>query len=403
VPFDLGDVSLQLESVAQWLKSTREGREGRIQALLRAANGVGPNEANERTRFPTGRYFLVAEVQANLLSSYGPSSPPEDWSVVAVDGSHIDVDRHLPVPCFLINLGGCILTYGSRPNAEFFSQPHLTTDPLEMYLREPGNSVQEEAISGPLLGLLRTVKELERLADVAANLPTSLPVLALVDGSLVLWGLSGQGYRTFVRDSIISDGLLPALEKLRMLAQKRPLALAAYVSLPRSTEVVNAVKCCLCPHEVARCRQSCSNRRSVLSPCDLANEFLDRELFQRLLAPGWRSPIYRTSSSVPRENYGDEQQVNFYYLNAGEEIGRVEVPQWVAQNEGLLALSHSLILDQCRRGQGYPVAISEAHEQAVIRTSDRRAFKHMMSEALESQGLTAYTSEKERSKRAPWV
>ena len=179
--------------------------------------------------------------------------------------------------------------------------------------------------------------------------------------------------------------------------------MAAYVSLPRSTEVVNAIRRSLCPHDAARCRQACGNRRSVVSPCNLANDFLDRELFQRLLSPGWRSPVYRTNSSVPRENYGDDQQVNFYYLNVGEEIARVEVPEWVAKSKELLDLGHSLILDQCRRGQGYPVAISEAHEQAVVRAADRRLFKEMVSQSLEREGLSAFTSEKDRSKRMPWV
>jgi GNAT superfamily N-acetyltransferase len=250
---------------------------------------------------------------------------------------------------------------------------------------------------------VRTVSELERLAEVVSRLPPSLPTLALVDGSLVLWGLSGQGYRPFVRDAIVLDRLLPALEKLRTLAQQRPLALAAYVSFPRSTEVVNAVKVCLCPYDAGLCGQSCNNRRSARPPCDLANEFLDRDLFQVLLLPGWRSPVYRTNSSVPREHYGEEQQVYFFYLHGGEEIGRIEVPRWVAQDEKLLALVHGLVLDQGRRGQGYPVAISEAHEQAVVRTSDRRVFKDMMADALERQGLPAYSSEKERSKRTPWL
>jgi len=79
------------------------------------------------------------------------------------------------------------------------------------------------------------------------------------------------------------------------------------------------------------------------------------------------------------------------------------VPKWVADDENLLALGHSLILDQCKRGQGYPVAISEAHEQAVITGSDRQLFKQMVAETLEREGLPAYTSEKERSKRTPWV
>ena len=112
---------------------------------------------------------------------------------------------------------------------------------------------------------------------------------------------------------------------------------------------------------------------------------------------------WRTSYDWRAQEYYGEQQVHFYYLNAGEEIARVEVPQWVAQDETLLALGHSLILDQCKRGQGYPVAISEAHEQAVIHTGDRQIFKDMVSRTLEQRGLTAYTSEKERSKRTPWV
>jgi hypothetical protein len=323
--------------------------------------------------------------------------------VAAVDGSHIDVDRHLPVSCHLINLGGCVLTYGGSPEASFFSHPQIGAGPSELYLVDPGNPAQEEAVTGPLLGLVRTVRELERLAEVAAECPSDTPTLALVDGSLVLWGLSGQGYRPFVREVIIRDRLIPALERLRDLAEHRPVTLAAYVSLPRNTEVVNAARCCLCPHDTGVCRQSCNNRRSVRSPCDLANGFLDRDLFQRLLPPGWRSPIYRTNSSVPRENYEEEQQVYFYYLHGGEEIARVEVPSWVALDETLLSLGHSLILDQCRRGQGYPVAISEAHEQAVVRTSDRRLFKEMVAEVLDRQGLPAYTSEKERSKRTPWV
>ena len=166
--------------------------------------------------------------------------------------------------------------------------------------------------------------------------------------------------------------------------------------------MVNAVRCCLCPHDLSRCRESCSNRRSTQTHCDLANDFRDRELFQALLTEGWRSPIYLTNSSVPRESYGNHQGY-FYYLNVGPEIARVEVPQWVAKDETLLSLGHSLILDQCRRGQGYPVAISEAHEQAVITGSDRQMFKRIMAEALEREGLPVYTSEKERSKRTPWV
>ena len=49
------------------------------------------------------------------------------------------------------------------------------------------------------------------------------------------------------------------------------------------------------------------------------------------------------------------------------------------------------------------MAISEAHEQAVIGGGDRQMFRRMVAEALERRGLWAYTSEKERSKHLPWV
>ena len=400
---ELGEIAHQLEQVAIGLGQTKGQRDLRLQALLDASNKIDPATAREKSQSATDRPYLAALIEDGPLGSYDPPTMPEDWCVAAVDGSHIDVDRHLPVNCFLVNLGGCVLTYGSQPDSTFFSQPHLAIEPEDLYITDPVSPALEEAVSGPLLGLVRTIRELERLAELAESLPSGQPVLALVDGSLVLWGLSGQGFRPFVRDTIISRRLLPALERLRLMAQRQTLALAAYVSLPRSTEVVNALRCGLCPHDLSQCRLSCNNRRSTCSPCNLANEFLDRDLFQELLIPGQRSPVYRTNSSVPREYYGAEQQVHFYYVHGGEEIGRVEVPSWVAQDENLLGLSHSLILDQCRRGQGYPVAISEAHEQAVVRTSDRRMFKDMLAHALEGKGLPAYTSEKDRSKRTPWL
>ena len=403
MPLDLGETILQLERAARQLGGSRNDRDRRMHSLIETAEQVDSATAKSKTRFSPERGFLAAQVEDRLLGGYPPGGLPADWTVAAVDGSHIDVDRHLPVSCYLVNLGGCSLTYGSQPDAQFFSQPHLAWEPEELYLPDPAGPAHEEPITGALLGMVRTVQELERLAQAVEDCPEGLPVLALVDGSLVLWGLSGQGYRPFVRDSIIRDRLLVALERFREPGLTRPVTLAAYVSLPRSTEVVNAVRSCLCPHPASVCSQSCSNRRSVQTPCDLANGFLDRELFQNHLPPGWRSPAYLTNSSVPREHYGEYHQVYFYYLNVGEEIARVEVPRWVAQDEGLLTLGHTLILDQCQRGQGYPVAIAEAHEQAVVDGRDRQLFKDLLAQTLERTGLASYTSEKERSKRTPWL
>ncbi|MFQ6028903.1 MAG: DNA double-strand break repair nuclease NurA [Dehalococcoidia bacterium] len=400
---DLGETILQLDQVSENLGRTYSDRQARLHELLRAAAQISPEVAIEKTSHATDRPYMAAQVVESLLGSYTPPPPPQDWSAISVDGSHIDVDRHLPVPCYLLNLGGCILTYGSQPDAQFFSQPQLAADPTELYLTDPASPANEEAVTGPLLGIVRTVRELERLVAVVQECPPDQPTLALVDGTLVLWGLSGQVYKPFVRKAILEEGLLLALDRLKELAQSRPITLAAYVSLPRTTEVANAIRCCLCPHDLSRCRESCSYRRATLTPCETANGFLDRDLFQQTLEPGWRSSLFISNPAVANQEYYGEHQVYFYYLHAGEEIARVEVPRWVAQDDKLLSLGHSLIVEQCRRGQGYPVAISEAHEQAVINGSDRQLFKQMITEVLERQGLPTYTSEKERSKRSPWV
>ena len=400
---DMGQTVLQLDQLTRSVRGASEARDARLTDLISAAAGIDPETATTKTADTRQRPYLAAEVEESLLGAYPPSEPPADWVVAAVDGSHIDVDRHLPVACYLLNFGGCVLTYGSNPNATLFSHPYLATTPEELYISDPTNSTGEEMISGALLGLVRTVKELETLAKTVEECPPGLPVLGLVDGSLVLWGLSGHAYRPYVSDAIINDGLLPAMKRLEKLAETRPVALAAYVSFPRSTEAVNAVRCSLCPHDNAVCTQSCNNRRSTQQPCDGANEFLDRDIFQRLLEPGWRSPVYKTNSSVSRESYDEAHKVYFFYVNAGEEIGRVEVPKWVANNETLLSLTHSLVWDQCQRGQGYPVAISESHEQAVVSAGDRRVFRRLLTDSLERQGLSAATSQKDRSKRSPWL
>ena len=399
---DLGETIAQLDQVSQGLGRGQQGRQQRLAQLLEAAADIPPEVARQQT-LGSGIPFLAAQVVDTLLGEVAPVAAPNDWTAVSVDGSHIDVDRHLPVACYLVNLGGCVLTYGSGADARFFSRPRLAAQQDELYLRDPLHPNQEEPVTGNLLGLYRTVLELNALLEVARECPSDQPVLALVDGTLVLWGLAGRGYPDFVRRHIIEDGLLPALEGFRGLARQRKVTLAAYVSLPRTTEVVNAIRRSLCTYDLERCRMSCSNRQAELHPCSSANDFLDREIFASSLQPWGRSPVYRTNSSVPRDHYGPDQQVYFYYLHAGEEIARVEVPRWVAEDETLLPLGHSLIVEQCRKGQGYPVAITEAHEQAVVTGRDRQLFKEMVAATLEREGLPTYTSQKERSKQRPWV
>jgi hypothetical protein len=71
--------------------------------------------------------------------------------------------------------------------------------------------------------------------------------------------------------------------------------------------------------------------------------------------------------------YG-EHQIYFCYVHVGTEIARVEVPAWVAENPEKLDSALSLMLAQVQKGYGYPVALAEAHNQAVVRGGDRARF-----------------------------
>ena len=400
---DLSRTVQQIEDLAERLSDTRDGRDQRLGLALAAMREADLEQLKAKAVSSQGRPYLWADPVGEIAGTHPPPEAPADFCVASVDGSHIDVDRHMPVRCYLINLGGCLLTYGSDPGAHLYSHPTLFFGEDELYLSSPTpDSRDEVAVEGPILGLKRTVEEVRALASLIEDAPPNYPVLALLDGSLILWGLAGRGYQPFVREEIISRGLIPQLGGLQEAAHNRTLAVAAYVSLPQTTEVVNALRLSLCPLETMECRQRCSTHRSGQTPCDLVNGLLDRHLFSGLLAPGERSSLFKTNSSVSRDFYGPHQ-VYFYYLNAGEEIARVEVPEWVTLDDASLELSHALVLDQCRRGLGYPAAIAEAHEQAVVTGQDRETFRQLVDQSLSLRRFPVYTSEKNRSKRTRWV
>ena len=280
-------------------------------------------------------------------------------------------------------------------------------DDADLYLRAPNGASGEALTSGPLLGALRTVREVERLADAVENLPDDKPALALLDGTLAFWDLQRGNYPRYVADVLIAERLQPALARLRAAStNRRPVAVAAYTSRPRTTEVAGAARLMLCEQADADCNRLCTARHSDLTSCDATAGFDDRELFELVLEPGHRSPLYRSSHLAARFALGlatGQEWSRFYYLNGGTEIARVEVPDWLADDPELLALSHTMLVKQCELGLGYPVAISEAHEQAVITGHDREEFRRLTLMLLEQRGLPTSESAKNVSKRRPWV
>src|SRR5690606_20606097 len=81
----------------------------------------------------------------------------------------------------------------------------------------------------------------------------------------------------------------------------------------------------------------------------------------------------------------------------------VEIPRWVAEDAGLLEFTQAVIYDQCQRGRGYPSALQEAHEQAVIGGDERRAVELLLEEALMRHQIVPRRSGKDGSKRGRFI
>ena len=393
---DLSKIVSQVAAMVARLRADSREKQERLEYALAVLNRQDNIEGLQEKISASRTTWLVAGLVNGPGQRYPAPSFPADFTVIASDGSHIDVDRHRSTRCYLINIGSVTLHYGTSPGAVLDSLPRLYAGDEDLVISVPGQKGREQPVEGVLLGLKRSVDECRHLVELAAALPGDCPALALLDGSLILWNL--EAYADFVAVELLDKGLLTCFEELRKLSRDRKLALASYISFPRSTDVVNALRVAVCPREAVdsdRC-PACETRE-----CDALAGVLDRELFASLLEPGERSALFVSSSNIQRR-YG-VHLVHFFYLRVDDEVARIEIPQWVAADEDLLDLTHALVLDQCRRGHGYPVALSEAHEKAVVTGADAENFWRLVEASLVEEHLPIMGSAKSRSKRTRWV
>jgi len=400
VSLDLAQVVAQIEDLAASLKAREGERRAKLDFALKTLQSPAAELDQLRQKIETSKTtWLVAELKERIDLCQPAPSCVQDFVVLATDGSHIDVDRHHSARCFLINIGTAQLQYGQNPDAWLSSSPSLYFKDDEVVISSSDG--RQVPIEGQLLGVKRSVEECRVLAERASGIETELPVVALVDGSLILWGLAGQAYPDFVIHGLLVDGFLKHLDALRGLSRERQLVVASYISFPRSTDVVNALRLAICPHQPVDCDHYCAGRFEGRE-CDAVAGLLDRDLFSALLAPGERSAIFGSRSSVVEKHYG-VHEVNFFYIKLDGEIARVELPLWVAEDKKLVELVHSAILDQCQRGLGYPVALSEAHEKAVVTGADREQFWGLVEQTLAQDRLYLDISAKQQSKRTRWI
>jgi hypothetical protein len=397
---DLSKLVGQIIDLAASLKSKAGGRQAKLEFALKALKSSTADLNALKQKVESSKTtWLVPGLKESPDLSREAKNYPDDFIVLASDGSHIDVDRHQSAHCFLINIGMAQLQYGRNPDAMLSNFPTLFFKDRDIVITSPDG--RQIPIEGQLLGIKRSIEECRCLVESANELNEKLPLVALLDGSLVLWRLAEQIYPDFVVHELLVDGFLNYLGRLSELSRSRRLAVASYISYPRSTEVVNLLRLATCPHMPVDCDRYCPGKFEG-RPCDAIGGLLDRDLFTWLLAPGQRSALFSSRSSVVVKYYG-ANEVNFFYIRLDGEVARVEIPLWVAEDKELVELVHSVVLDQCRRGLGYPVALSEVHEQAVVNSADRAQFWELVEQVMIEDGIVPESSAKSESKRTRWI
>lgn len=318
--------------------------------------------------------------------------------VISSDGSQIFPSHHEISQMSLINIGiAAIPYYRNDIPLKLFSEPFIYESVEELY----GNNFDTRFSEEDLISYERTLKECEFAVDIAKIYAQhNIPTVVLLDGTLIHWHI--EKFSSYFIENFIQrfSASLYELKKLN-------IPLISFISNSRSNDIINMLKIFNCPFSEVDCKKHCGDLNSKKLPCNPIPDYipiLDRNLIFSLFKEkkceiGSRTITFKSISKV-LDYYPEDLKISFFYIHTGDEVARVELPQYVLDNPELLKLVQNTVALQCKVGFGYPVTLSEAHLQAVVNKKDRDIFFDVIKKKLlEQKKNTIKLSNKELKKR----
>lgn len=309
-------------------------------------------------------------------------APPPQATLIATDGSQIMPDRHAAYLYYLINVGGIVYHHGDSRPPETFTVPQLVYPPDD-------NDLDTFNISSGAVSIERDVKEIETLArQTFHHRHDSNLTLAVLDQRLLYWPIGSEG--------VAENAAVTEWGNHMTGIRQAEALLCGYIDRPGSIGVTTLLK------SVTAVSDPQFNWR-LLGTQKATQGLTDRDLFGALLAPGQRSKVF-VYVSPPNNTFAEQDPANevcFFYVNpasSGQQIARVDIPRWVAENEGAVTAVHALIIDQCRLLGDYPYVLARADETAVVGRQDASELNFMIDVIMERHGLHAGVTAKQGSK-----
>ncbi|MCF7900466.1 DNA double-strand break repair nuclease NurA [Candidatus Babeliales bacterium] len=314
--------------------------------------------------------------EGNLDDVFPVQSYTDPYQLLAVDGSQIYPDKHQGTSCFLINVGTVELQYGTGlKGATLDATPHVFSE--RMHFSDDGF-----AGSTDLVNCKREELELEYGYNHIIKMEQEGlkdPLVFLFDGSLIFWHLESK------EENLKHYFLKKYCDQLKLFKKQKTI-MGGYISLPKSKELVNIVRMFLLQFSTKK------------NPLELLPLLVDTAIVNFFLPPGARTTLFKNRSTIS-DYYPESVRPYFFYINVSDEIARVEIPAYLAEDKSAVDLLSAIVLDQSQKGGGYPVGIAEAHEQAVVKGPDREFFYHLIEKCGIKQKRRIMLSQKSRKKR----
>ncbi len=372
MPIDYQQIHAKIKEIgadASERRKTIEERRGRARDLLQSyaseldflrskVDSAKTVDANIRCALP---------VSEPLVSSRPPAASVKDATLIAADGSQINLDRHATVQFCLINVGAIIMKLNSG------EVPEISVSSELLY----GDDIETNAglITDDRVALRRDLKERAKLDELSKTAKS--PVLTLIDGPIELWGAKGE-------DEKIYNDFIRSYLKILSRLQARGVVTAGYVDKPAADLVVRLLEIVSANNEQMKKLREFHPLRGV------SDRWLFGERESPLLPPGHRSAVFGIQSGSEK-NYTGVLSLHFFYLNVGTDGHpwpvRVEIPKWVADDQEKLNLLHAILVEQCRvmGSKPYPYLLHRAHETAVVKHEEKQQIEQMLAQELRSQ------------------